>query len=401
MSVALKHTEAFPDENAVLNNALDLTEYIKGCQASIETERRLPSELVDRLKKAGVFRMTMPKQWGGTELDPLHQLKIIEQLAYADASVGWCVMIGSDSGYYSGFIDQAIARDMYQDIDAVTASALTATGTATETDAGFIVEGRWPFVSGCHYSDWFVLGCKVFKNTEQQKLDNGTPKTLQCFVRAEDVEILDTWHTTGLRGSGSNDICVNKVLVPKNRSFSYQGLNFYRQSPLYCFPLNIILNFSSIPLGVAQRALDEFLAFAERPSRLTTINGELTEKRCLRDEVFVQDAVGKASASLTATRLYLYSVIGDVWQCIRNGQEPPPQLFAQFQTVNAHVYQTCTEIVESLFKARGGSAIYQGNPLERCLRDLLTMNQHVMNSLRSYSMGGRVLLGLPPEMILL
>jgi|GEM_PF-498188 len=401
MAMAIEKSESLIVETNLLKKARELRPFILDQQNTIERSRCLSDALIVKLKKSGVFRMTMPRSWGGLELDPIEQLRIIEELSYADASVGWCVMIGSDGGFYSGFIDQESAREMYQDIDSVTASALTATGNASETSEGFLLEGRWPFVSGCHYSDWFVLGCKVFKDGQQQFCENGTPQTLQCFVHAKDVEILDTWITTGLRGSGSHDVKVHQVLVPKKRTFSYQHLQCQRATALYCFPLNIILNFSSIPLGVAQRALDDFLSVGKRPSRITTINGELTEKRLLRDEAFIQNAVGKASAELTATRLYLYSVIEEVWDCLQKRQEMPPELFAQFQMVNAHVYQTCTEIVESLYKVRGGSVVYQGNALERCMRDLITMNQHVMNSLRSYSMGGRVLLGLPPEMILL
>ena len=106
---------------------------IHTCREEIERERRLPLHLVDALKKAGVFRMTMPRAWGGAELDPVSQLRIIEALSAADASVGWCVMIGCDSGYFSGFLDQQIARETYPDIDAVTGSALTLTGRAVRS----------------------------------------------------------------------------------------------------------------------------------------------------------------------------------------------------------------------------------------------------------------------------
>lgn len=402
MSVALKQkNESLYDQNTVMEAVLNLEHTIREKQYQIEQERQLPDDIVNSLKRAGVFRMTMPKDWGGLELDPIEQLHILEALSCFDASVGWCAMIGCDGGFYSGFIAQDKAREIFSDVDTITASALTATGKAEITDNGFIVDGRWPFVSGAGHSDWFVLGCKIFKNNEQQFLPNGTPKTLQCFVPAGAVTILDTWYSTGLRGSGSNDITVTQCVIPKEQTFTYQNLSFYRNTPLYSFPLNIILNFSSIPLGVAQNALDEFLKSGDRPSRVTHIDGNLTEKKLLRDEVFVQEAVGKASASLKATRLYLYSCIEEIWACIQATKEIPPETFAQFQILNTYVYESCTAIVESLYKVRGGSAVYQGNTLDRSLRDLLTMNQHVMNSLRSYSMGGRVLLGLPPEMILL
>ena len=400
MTAALKEFTS-PTETDFHQKISALGPLILKNQEQIELQRRIPIEIIDALKAAGVFRMTMPKDWGGLELDPIEQLKAIEQLAWFDASVGWCVMIGCDGGLYTGFLDQNIAKSVFSDIDGVTASALTATGKATITAEGFQVQGRWPFVSGCQHSDWFLLGCSVYRDGEQQFLPGGAPQTVQCLISAQDVQILDTWNATGLRGSGSHDVTVDSVLVPKERTFTYQDLHFHRPHPLYAFPLNIILNFSSVPIGVAQRALDELLKCADRPSRITLINNQLSEKRTLKDEPYVQDAVGRASSKLQATRTYLYSTIGDIWSCLQAGAQPPPDLFARFQALNAFVYDECTEMTESLYKVRGGSAVYHGSPFDRCLRDLLTMNQHVMNSRRSYSMAGRVLLGLPPEQILL
>ena len=254
-----------PNDTASITAAvIDLQPRIRAERERIENERRLSQQLVEALKEAGVFRMTMPRDWGGAELDPISQLRIIEALSLADASVGWCVMIGSDSGYFSGFIDQRVARSMYPDIDMITGAALTATGRAVGAKDGYRISGRFPFSSGCHHASWFVLGCKVYDGDQQLFLPDGTPQTLQCFVSAEDVEILDTWNSTGLRGSGSNDLSVEECFVPAERTFSYQEFKPYRESPLYCFPLNILLNFSSVPLGTAQCALDAVIAAGER-----------------------------------------------------------------------------------------------------------------------------------------
>lgn len=401
-AVTERHTDTIePPSESILRAALALKPEIEAYRAAIESERRLPAELVDSLKRAGVFRMTMPRDWGGDELDPVSQLEIIEALSAADASVGWCVMIGCDGGFFTGFIDQAVAREMYTDLDTVTGAALTATGRAVKVEGGYRVSGRFPFCSGCHHAGWFVLGCKVFDGDEQRFLPNGTPATRQCFVPAEAVTVLDTWYATGLLGSGSNDLTVEECFVPEERTFSYQDLTFHREGALYRFPLNIMLNFSSVPLGAAQRALDVLTAAGERPSRATVIDGELTPPRTLRDEPFVQDAVGRADTMLASTRAWLYQTIGELWDTLQAGRDIPPRQFAEFQMLNTHVYETCAQAVELIYKVRGGSSVYTGNDLDRALRDLVTMNQHVMNSLRSYSAGGRVLMGLPPEMILL
>jgi alkylation response protein AidB-like acyl-CoA dehydrogenase len=401
MNAILEQKNTNHNAESILNAVTALTPEITACSETIETGRRLPPQLIASLKQAGVFRMAMPHAWGGPELDPLSQLQIIEQLSAANASVGWCVMIGGDSGFFSSFIDQDIAREMYRDLDTVTAAALTPTGKAVKTKDGYKVSGRFPFSSGCHHSDWFVLGCKVYDGDTLCTLPNGTPETRQCFVPAKAVTILDTWHSTGLRGTGSNDLSVNECLVPKARSFSYQEPVCYRDTALYRFPLNILLNFSSVPLGVTQAALDALTGTGDRPSRTMTIDGKITEQRLLRDEPFVQDAAGRAAAMLSAARAYTYTTIGDIWDTLQAGRELTPQQMTAFQLLNPYVYETCTAAVELMYKVRGGSAVYSGNTLERCLRDIVTMNQHVMNSLRFYSSAGRILFGLPPEQILL
>lgn len=386
----------------ILDACHKLIPTIRNQRDRIEQERQLPADLVQALKNAGVFRMTMPRAWGGAELDPMSQLQIIETLAYADASVGWCAMIGCDGGYFSSFIDQQVAREIYSDIDTVTAAALTATGHAIKTEGGYRVQGRFPFSSGCRHSDWFVLGCQVYDGDTPQFFDDGkTPITLQCFVPAAAVSIQDTWFSTGLRGSGSHDLEVTDCFVPAARTFSYQNLKFYRSGALYCFPLNIIFKFSSVPLGVAQAALDTLIAAGTKPSRKTTVDGKITSLKTLRDEAFVQDAVGRAAAMIGSARSYLYTTIKEVWTALESQQEMSPQLFADFQMINTHVYESCASAVELIYKTRGGSAVYSHGELDRHLRDILTMNQHVMNSLRSYTSGGCALLGIQAEQILL
>ena len=102
----------------------------------------------------------------------------------------------------------------------------------------------------------------------------------------------------------------------------------------------------------------------------------------------MQDAVGRAAALLGAARAYLFATIGDLWETLEAGQEVSLRQRADFQVVHTQVFAMCTEAVELLYKARGGSAVYAGNVLDRCLRDVVTMNQHVINSLRTYAMGG-------------
>src|SRR5262245_44322816 len=107
---------------------------IRAAAEEIERGRRLPLPLVQALKDAGLFRMPMPRDWGGPEVDLLTQIRAIEELAYADGSVGWCVMIGSDGGYFTAFLDDAVGRGLYPDLDLVTGSSTRPSGRAVVVD---------------------------------------------------------------------------------------------------------------------------------------------------------------------------------------------------------------------------------------------------------------------------
>lgn len=401
MTAAIKINQDTDDGEALINSAYALQDEIRSRKAEIEAQRRIPDALIAKLKAAGFFRMTMPKDWGGMELDPMTQLRAIEILAEADASVAWCVMIGSDTGYFSAFIDQDVAKKMFPDVDMITGSTLTTTGRAEKIAGGYRVSGRMPFSSGCQHSDWFVVGCLVYENGEQCFLDSGMPVTRQCFVPKQAVKILDTWDPIGLRGSGSHDLEIEGYIVPEEQSFSFQAFRPYRMSPLYVFPMSILLNFSSVPLGIAQTVINEFAGHSHRPGRMTFINGQMTPPKNLCDEFFVQDAVGRAAAKLASARAYLYGTIEGFWQTLNSGSEPRPEQIAHFYLVHTHVFESCKEVVELIYKISGGGAVYKRNKIEQSLRDIQTINQHVINSLRSYSVGGRLYLGLPPEEILL
>src|SRR5215472_969069 len=154
---------AFESE-AIVEAARALAPQIRAAGEEIEAGRRLPESIVDAMKRAGVFRMTMPREWGGPEADPLTQIRVIEALSYADGSVGWCAMINSDGGYFSAYLGRGVAREMYGGLDAPTGGSLLFTGSAQPVDGGYRVNGRWPFVSGCKHCDWLIFSCNVMEH---------------------------------------------------------------------------------------------------------------------------------------------------------------------------------------------------------------------------------------------
>src|ERR1700737_4555260 len=146
--------QATASDSPVLHAAIELGLTVRAAGDEAERIRHLPAAIAQSMKEAGVFGMVLPRSWGAPELDPLTQIRIIEALAIAEGSAGWCAMIGCDSGYITAFLDEHVAREMYPDIGAATAATATATGQATPVRGGYRVSGRFPFSSGCQHSEW-------------------------------------------------------------------------------------------------------------------------------------------------------------------------------------------------------------------------------------------------------
>ena len=390
--------QATADDSHVLHAAIGLAEQIRAASDEIERGRRIPPDIAAAMKDAGVFGMAMPRVWGGPELDPLTQFRVIEALAMVDGSVGWCAMIGCDGGYVTAFLDQDVARTMYPDPMVATGAAATTTGQATRVPGGYRVSGRFPFVSGGHHCEWVWVGCIVVENGIPRVDGNGVPETRQCLLRLSQCEILDTWHTTGLRGTGSNDLVVRDEFVQEDRTFSFQDPELIKRSgPLYALPFMFIAKGSAPALGIARHALDTLIeSAAAKPARRYTLGERIEAPKVLRDDVYVQEAVGRAETLLAAARGYFFDVMGDLWATLLDGRQPSDRQLALFTSAYPHVVGVCVDVVQLVYKAAGGAAVYQKGPLDRCLRDVLTMNQHVIGTLRTYEMAGRLLLGLEP-----
>jgi indole-3-acetate monooxygenase len=316
----------------------------------------------------------------------------------AEGSVGWCAMIGCDSGYMTAFLDQDVAREMYPDLLVATGGATTTTGEARRVPGGYRVSGRFPFVSGCHHYEWAFLGCIVVEDGAQRVSGNGVPETRQCFLLLSQCEILDTWYTTGLRGTGSNDLAGRDVFVPEEHTFSFQDPQLVKRcGPPYPFPFMFIANAPAVALGIACHAIDALTEIAaKKPARRHTLGERIEAPKVLGDDVYLQDAVGLAETLLTSARAHVFDVIGDLWASLLNGRQPSDRQVALFTTLYPHAVGMCVEVVRIVYKAGGGGAVYQKGPLDRCLRDILTANQHVLAAARTYEMAGRLLLGLEP-----
>ena len=274
----------------ILERARASQEALRAEAARSESDRQLTKASVQLLRDGGVFGMTMSRRFGGAELDPLAQLDVVEAISVADGSAGWCAMIGSDGGYATSHLELDVVREMYPSCDIPTALVAAPTGRAVETRDGYTVNGRWAFASGCTHAEWIFVNCLVVRDGETPIGPDGLPLMRVMGVPAAAINVVDTWRTTGLAGSGSHDVAVENVFVPADRTYSLFDSAPVDASPLYRHRWGFFVNIATVPLGIARAAIDEAVQVAQTKVSMPTFQP-------LREEVTVQEHVARRRCS--------------------------------------------------------------------------------------------------------
>ena len=222
--------------------ALELAPLIRARIPDMEQQRRLPTDLAQTFAQAGLYRMTIPRDLGGLECSPQTLFRTIATVAQADASAGWCVMIGVTSAIYSAYLPIEIARPIYDDPELITGGVFASMGKARRQGDHYRVDGHWRWASGSHNCKWLNGGCVLIEEDGSARtLPNGAPESRSVMVPIRDVELVDTWHTMGLVGTGSVDMKMSNVRVPVARSVSL-AFDSHAHKALYtCFRHSVCL----------------------------------------------------------------------------------------------------------------------------------------------------------------
>jgi indole-3-acetate monooxygenase len=366
---------------------------IRAAEDEIERGRRLPPRIVESMKRAGVFGMAMPLSWGGAELDFPEQLRVVEILSRLDGSVGWCALTGSIAGFASSWIEESAARKLFHDVNAPCAGSLLFAGQAERIEGGYRVSGRWPFNSGCHHASVFVFTCHIIdKDGNLLIRPEGTPEMRLCYLPSSQVRILDTWESTGLRGSGSHDVEVKDVFVPEDCAAHFPDIRSHRSGPLYVHPGPAAYVLPAVALGIARHAVDAFVTIASH--REISAAALFGRKALLRESVHAQVAVAQAEGLVRSAGGFVYDAANEVWDALTRNKKLSPELRAMFVIAVTNAHRSCVKAVDLLYKANGGSSVYARCPLDRCFRDIHTVDQHHFTSVGFDEKAGRVLLGL-------
>jgi alkylation response protein AidB-like acyl-CoA dehydrogenase len=372
----------------VLDAVKALTPSIAVRAEEIERARCLPHDLVDELVAAGCFRMLVPRSHGGAELDLPVQMQVLEELARADASVAWTVMIGSEGPVLFRMLPRASFDALYAaGPDVIVAAVTKPTGVATPVEDGYRVTGRWAFASGCQHAHWFVGHCVVDDGRE--------PPGRMMVLPPSDVDIKDTWSVSGLCGTGSHDVVANGAFVPDALSFVILGSEPSVDVPPLRIPevARAAIQIASVTVGVARGALDDILALAldKTPT--------FTEGRLASNPLF-QHQFGEAETQLRAARAALHGEADLVWAKAQAGSPFTPEDRAHVRGTTTWVARTAAAIVTTAYQAGGSSSLYTSNPLQRRLRDAHVLTQHFLMKADTFTKVGAVLAGQEADLTL-
>ena len=351
-----------------------------------ELSGTLPASTVNAIYESGLFSFKTPRILGGAEADAMTQLDVIESTSRIDPAAGWCLMIGagtlSNIGAFAS--DEAIG-EIFLDGKAPKAAGVAApSGEAIVVEGGYRVSGRWSFASGIRHSEW-VAGGAVVKN---QKKD--APQQIRLVVPTVEVEIHDNWQVIGLKGTGSCDYSISDVFVPDRFTWPGSepeprrgGANFRlgrpgMQTTGHC----------GFALGVGRRALDAVTELAQTKRR-----GYRGTMSLIADRGSFQRFLGESELRLRAARALVLETIEEAWDFASQGITPPLPLQARMRASATYSTEEAADITSQAFRFGGGTAMYNSNVLQKCLRDINAAAQHNMVSDRTYENVGQFTLG--------
>jgi indole-3-acetate monooxygenase len=365
--------------------------------AEIEAARRLPFDVIVKLKSIGVFRMFAPRRYGGLEMDYPAGMQVISELSKIDGAIGWTVMIAAGLTMFAS-LAQEETLDLIYDAgpDVVFAGSGAPMGTAEAVADGFRVTGRWPFASGCLHADWMLAFCVMTKNgtplpghagDHAPLLTRGLPLVRGFILRANEWDVEDTWHAAGLKATGSNHICMTNKLVPDANFFDVDTNAPTSNAPLYGALIELgLLGMGSFFLGMAEGALEDLVALANTGRR------QQRAHTAMRESEMFQGELGRIEADLRAAHAFQQTQVEHHWRHALTGTLRNEKFEMQSRQQAVWMASTGGRIVDACFALAGSVAVYENSPLQRRLRDLHTGAQHFAVQHRHYAEAGRFLL---------
>ena len=349
--------------------------------------RQLPPALAEAFRRHDVYRLILPRDLGGGDVDPLDYLDLVEKVARVDGSTAWNLAIGAGSGLYVGYLPVERSRPMVADVSSCIAGAYAPFGHGEIVEGGYRVSGHWGWASGAAQARWMVFGFRV---AAQDGTDETPPEIRQALAPREAFRVLDTWHANGLRGTGSTEYEVNDLFVPSDMTFRVFLDEPKHPAPVFRLPGAFFGSaVASVALGIGHGATDGL-------KQLAVIKGGSSGGNPLRQQAYAQYAVAKAEALVESAKLYLNDAIEAIWCSILAGREIEPAQRKRARRACVQAAEASAEAVDLCCRAAGGHALFESQPFGRALRDVRAAIAQITLQRSAMEDAGRAAFGLEP-----
>jgi alkylation response protein AidB-like acyl-CoA dehydrogenase len=362
-----------------------------------ESDRQVSSEVIERVRKAGLFRIMQSAEYGGYECGFEALIRVVAAVAAGCCSSGWVVSLGIVHQWLIAAFPPQAQDEYYSDPDAIAFGSYAPVGKAVSADGGYRLSGVWSFTSGCDHGRWLVLGGMVPPNGDP------APKPA-FFLPISDVRLDDNWYTMGLAGTGSNNSIATDAFVPAHRVVAVSDLlagrtpgakihnnPLYRQSMLSALPFALVAPL----LGAAEGALVDFLDMAKvRITRGAVAGGN----NRMGEFATVQTRVAEATGSIEAARLMMLQALENALAAAAAGRQSDLDLRLRNRLSQSFSVRLIVQAIDALFQAAGGQGIFTAKPIQRAWRDIHAGALHVSLTWDAVStMYGQYALGLDPK----
>lgn len=383
----------------VSENARAIVPLVRANSERCDRERCVPAEIVDRIRETGLFRIFQPKRYGGLEGSPQEFFDAVAAIGGGCASTGWVAGVLGSHQFGVSHFSQRAQDDVWGETpdSVVVATGDPSRATAHPVNGGYRITGTWRFASGCGHATWQFVGATLTGSSE------GPPKRAFFLIPAAEITYLDTWHVTGLRGSGSKDAVLTDCFVPEHRMLKISDIVAMRTpgALVNTAPLYRIALFTIIPLGIlapvvgaTARAAADYIGDLRERVRGGGVAGESTKPA---ESPVMQRVIAQASGTVAAVVALIETGLLDTWNAAL-ADEMSVDRRVRNRRDYALAVRLCTGVVDALYENSPSDVLYLPNALERVWRDVHAASKH--NGLNWDAMGtmsGRHLTGLAPR----
>ncbi|MCC3777916.1 acyl-CoA dehydrogenase family protein [Streptomyces sp. UNOB3_S3] len=376
----------------VLAAVRDIVPTLRDNGRKTEDQRWLVADNLELLEKAGVFRIAVPKKFGGLDLPVADQAEILSEISRGCGSTGWVSMVWISTAWIASLYPDKAQEEIYAEGSVRISGGFTPGGTLKPVEGGYLLNGTWRFNTGIRGAQWNVHAALV-------EHENGEHEELFAMVPTSDIEIADDWDVFGASGTGSATSTAKDVFVPAHRIV---GVDVYDASTRdrwnadlkgrnYNLTSYIVATCAPVYLGLAKAALELYLE--RTPGKPMSYSNWADQA----EHPYIQVQVGHAANKIAACEAFQKVWLENIQRAADAGEKMTTEEKAAVRGQVGYVVQATKEAVDTLFGVSSASAILRSTPFQRSFRDIAALSLHgLMTPIGSLEAHGRVLLGLEP-----